>query len=158
MKPGMLPGHIRRRESRQLFSVFTRMTCNLKVAGKEENRTPRGLCKYICAGIFLPADGWIFSLLPAFQAKRHESAMANNTPIKKGLPSEISLLPEVGGLSASAKSRSEACCVLLGGEAPAGLALHPNSSAADTAVPQSAPLTQTARPRECDSARTQCGL
>lgn len=61
--------------------------------------------------------------MPAFQAKRYDSAAASKAPIRS-LLSEISLLSELGALSASTVSRPFS--VLLGGGAPAGLPLPPH--------------------------------
>lgn len=110
--------HFHRRERPPLFPVLTRMTWSEKVV-KERKPNPERLGKYISAGIFLPADRRIFSL-PAFQAKRHDSAVASNAPVKSSLPSELSLLPELAVLTASTVSRmglGRLCSALWGGGA-----------------------------------------
>lgn len=72
--------------------------------------------------------------------------MASHAPIKSSLPLELSLLLELGMLTASAGSRTglgRLCSVLLGGGAQAQwlLAFTIIGSTADTMVPENAPIS-----------------
>lgn len=126
--------HVCRRARPPLFPVLTGMTRSEKVV-KERKPNPERLGKYISAGIFLPADRRIF-FLPAFQAKRHDSAVASNAPVKSSLPSELSLLPELA-VQDGAGSGSALCS---GVEEPTRtLTVVSIGSTADTTVPETAP-------------------